>query len=501
MGELPVDSAAATDPPIAPTVSTGIAGLDEVLRGGGLPAGHTYLVTGNAGSGKTTLGLHFLMAGRARGERGLYLTLSETVKEIEGIARSHGWSLEGIDLREIIADQRGEDETEQTVFKASEVELTEFRTRLEAAVEQINPDRVVIDSLSELRLLAGDSRQHRKQVALLKRYFGERGCTVLITDDNTSEEPAALLHSLVHGVFALTRTTRAFGGARRKLEVLKVRALAFSDGLHDYAIRTGGMVVYPRLVAAAHRTSMPAELVLSGLPSLDALLGGGIHRGTSVALIGPSGIGKSMTALQYVLHNVSLGSKASIFLFDESLRTMQLNAVGAKLATQISAGQTSVDQIDPAEVSPGEFTARVRRAVETGAQIIVIDGLNGYLNAMPDEQLLRLHLHELLAYLSASNVTSILLVNQPGDLVPQVDGDLDVSYLADTVILYRNYEHRGEVHGALSVLKHRGASVERTLRELTMSGEGIEIGKPLRNFRGVLTGTPWLNDRHERPKR
>ncbi len=494
------DSPTARGPPVRPALSTGISGLDEVLRGG-LPAGQMYLITGNAGSGKTTLALHFLMEGRARGERGLYLSLSETVNEIEDIARSHGWSLDGIDLQDITADQDGEETSEQTVFKASEVELSEFRARLEAAVEHANPDRAVIDSLSELRLLAGDSRQHRKQVASLKRYFGKRGCTVLVTDDNTSEQPASLLHSLVHGVLALTRTTRAFGGTRRKLEILKVRALDFSEGLHDYAIRTGGLVVYPRLIAAAHRATSPAEMVASGLPALDALLGGGIHRGTSVALTGPAGIGKSMTALQYVLHNVSLGTKASVFLFDESVRTMQLNAVGAKLAERITAGQVSVDQIDPAEVSPGEFTSRVRRAVEAGAQIVVIDGLNGYLNAMPDEQLLRLHLHELLAYLNASNVTSFLLVNQPGDLVPDVDGNLDVSYLADTVILYRNYEHHGEVHRALSVLKHRGASLERTVRELTMSREGIVIGKPLKDFRGVLTGTPWMNDGHGRTQR
>jgi circadian clock protein KaiC len=480
MSEPRLESTSGLPPPA--TVSTGIPGLDEILRGG-LPAGYMYLITGNAGSGKTTLALHFLLEGRARGERVLYLSLSETCKEIEAIARSHGWSLEGIDLQDIAADQHADDENAQTVFKASEVELSEFRDRLETAVDHANPDRVVIDSISELRLLAGDSRQHRKQIALLKRYFAQRGCTLLL------------------GIVALTSATRVFGGTRRKLEVVKIRALAFSDGLHDYVIRTGGLTVYPRLIAAAHRTGAASEKVSSGLPALDALLGGGLHRGTSVALIGPSGIGKSTTALQYVRHSVSQGARASVFLFDESMRTLQLNSVGAKLASPIASGQVSVDQIDPAELSPGEFTSRVRRAVEAGAQLVVIDGLNGYLNSMPDEQLLRLHLHELLAYLNASNVTAFLLVNQSDVLKPGVDGALDVSYLADTVILYRNYEYRGEVRRALSISQHRGAPLERTLRELRVTGEGIVIGEPLTDFRGVLTGTPLLDDRHERPKR
>jgi circadian clock protein KaiC len=458
-----------------------------------------YLIMGNAGSGKTTLGLHFLMEGRARGERVLYISLSETVNEIEDIARSHGWTLDGIALWEIATDQRAEDESHQTVFKTSEVELSEFRTRLEAAVDNVNPERAVIDSLSELRLLSGDLGQYRKQVASLKRYFRKRGCTLLVTDDNTAEEPTTLLHSLVHGVIALTRGSRSFGGARRKLEVVKVRARAFSDGLHDYAIHTGGLIVYPRLIVAAQPATSSAELIGSGLPAFDALLGGGVYRGTSVALIGPSGIGKSTTALQYVRHNVSRGAKASIFLFDESLRTLQLNAVGTDLAAHMAAGRVTVEQLDPAELSPGEFTARVRRAVEAGAEIIVIDGVNGYLNAMPDEQLLMLHLHELVAYLSASNVTTFLLVNLSGALAVDVESAPDVSYLADTVILYRNYEHQGEVHHALSVFKHRGASVEPTLRELTLTSEGLVVGEPLRDFRGVLTGTPWSNDRNGRP--
>jgi circadian clock protein KaiC len=495
MSELRPDSASALPP--APRASTGIPGLDEVFRGG-LPSGYMYLVTGNAGSGKTTLALHFLLEGRDRGERVLYLSLSETVKEIEEIARSHGWSLEGIERQEIATFQR-ENESEQTVFKASEIELSEFRARLEAAVTHANPSRAVIDSISELRLLAGDSRQYRKQIAALKRYFGEQGCTLLLTDDNTADEADTFLHSLAHGVVALTRLARTFGGTRRKLEVIKVRALAFTEGLHDLEIRTGGLIVYPRLIAAAPRDAAPTEMVSSGLPALDALLGGGIHRGTSIALIGPSGTGKSTTALQYVHHNLSHGRKASIFLFDESLRTLRLNVVGAMLASGIAAGQVSVDRIDPAELSPGDFIARLRKAVEAGARLIVVDGLNGYLNSMPDEQFLRLHIHELLAYLNASNVTTFLLINQPHTLAPDVDDELDVSYLADTVILYRNYEYRGELRRALSVLQHRGASLERTLRELTVTGEGIVIGEPLTDFRGVLTGTPMMDAWHEQP--
>lgn len=339
--------------------------------------------------------------------------------------------------------------------------MGEFRTRLEAAVDEANPERAVIDSLSELRMLSGDLGRYRRQVASLKQYFLKRGCTLFVTDDNTSEQSTAPLHSLVHGVIALTRGTRSFGGARRTLEVVKVRARDFSDGLHDYAIQTGGLIVYPRQIAAAHRATPPAELVGSGLPAFDALLGGGVHRGTSVALIGPSGIGKSTTALQYVRHDVSRGAKASIFLFDESLRTLQLNAVGADLSADMAAGRVTVEQLDPAELSPGEFTARVRRAVESGVEIIVIDGLNGYLNAMPDEHLLMLQLHELVAYLSASNVTTFLLVSLPGALALDAEGGLEVGYLADTVVLYRNYELQGEVRRALSVLKHRGASHPR----------------------------------------
>lgn len=497
MSELHPDAGSAPPPP--PRVSTGIPGLDEVLRGG-LPSGYMYLVTGNAGSGKTTLALQFLLEGRDRGERVLYISLSETVKEIEEIARSHGWSLEGIERQEIATDQR-ENESEQTVFKASEVELSEFRARLEAAVTQARPNRAVIDSLSELRLLSGDSSQYRKQIAAFKRYFSKQSCTLLLTDDNTADEADTFLHSLAHGVVALTRLTRPFGGARRKLEVVKVRALAFTDGLHDFVIRTGGLIVYPRLNAAPHPGAVFAEMLSSGLPALDALLGGGIYRGTSVALIGPTGIGKSTTALQYVHHNLSQGGKASIFLFDESQRTLRLNAVGAMLASSIAAGQVSIDQFDLAELSPGEFIARVRKAVEAGAQLVVIDGLNGYLNSMPDEQLLRLHLHELLSYLNTSNVTSFLLVNQAHTFTQDVDNQLDVSYLADTVILYGNYEYRGDVRRALSVLQHRGASSERTLRELTVTADGILIGEPLTEFRGVLTGTPLREDRHERAAR
>ena len=294
MSELRPDTASAPNFHSRPRISTGIPGLDEALRGG-LPSGHLYLVTGDAGSGKTTLALQFLLAGRDKGERTLYLSLSETVKEIEAIASSHGWSLQAIERQEIAADQRdnGDNGNEQTVFQASEVELREFRARLEAAVQQANPDRAVIDSISELRLLSGDSRHYRKQIAALKQYFGNRGCTLLITDDNTAEEAETFIHSLAHGVFALTQMNRAFGGTRRKLEVVKVRALDFTDGLHDYVIHTGGLVVYPRLSGTAHGAAVSTDIVSSGLPALDALLGGGIHRGTCVALIGSSGVGKS----------------------------------------------------------------------------------------------------------------------------------------------------------------------------------------------------------------
>ena len=287
MSALPPDSASAPDPRSRQRILTGIPGLDEVLRGG-LPSGHMYLVTGDAGAGKTTLALQFLLEGRDRGERTLYLSLSETVKELEAIASSHGWSLHAIERQEIAADQR-DNGSEQTVFKASEIELREFRARLEAAVQQVNPNRAVIDSISELRLLSGDSGQYRRQIGALKRYFGKRGCTLLITDDNTAEEAETFIHSLARGVFALTQMNRPFGGTRRKLEVVKVRALEFTDGLHDYVIRAGGIIVYPRLTAASHGEVVSNGMMSSGLPALDALFGGDIHRGTCVALIGSSG--------------------------------------------------------------------------------------------------------------------------------------------------------------------------------------------------------------------
>jgi circadian clock protein KaiC len=474
-------------------VPTGISGLNEILFGG-LPAGHTYLVMGDPGSGKTTLALQFLLDGRARGERLLYITLSEKASEIEAVARSHGWTLDGIDLQEITVDERGPDESEQTVFKPAEIELTEFRARVAAVVRRVRPDRAVIDSLSELRLLAGDTFHHRKNVIALKGYLEPLGCTTVLTDDNTSSDPNTFLHSLVHGVIALTRTNRVFGGTRRKLEVLKVRGLAFSEGLNDYVIRTGGLAVYPRIIASVYRGELREGLISSGLPALDALLGGGIHSGTSLALIGPSGIGKSTTALQYVLHAANNGDKASVFLFDESLRTLRLNIVGRQILPHIETKRVRVEQIDPAELSPGEFSARVRGAVDAGARLIVIDGLNGYLRAMPGEQLLRLHLHELLSYLSASNVTTIVIVNQRGTLASDVESELDVDYLADTVLVYRNYEYQGEVRRAVSALKHRGALLERTLRELTLSSDGIVIGEPLRNLRGLLGGAQISTD-------
>jgi circadian clock protein KaiC len=481
--------------------STGVSGLDEILSGG-LPARHTYLITGDPGSGKTTLALQFLLDGRAHGERVLYLTLSEKAGEIEAVARSHGWTLEGVDLQEIAVDERGADESEQTqtVFKPAEVELSEFRARVATAVERARPNRAAIDSLSELRLLAGDALHHRKNIMALKTYLEPLGCTTVLTDDNTSNDPNTFLHSLVHGVVALTHTNTAFGGTRRKLQVLKVRGLAFTEGLHDYVIRTGGLIVYPRLSAAAHPGEFRGELVSSGLPALDALLSGGIHRGTSVALIGPSGIGKTTTALQYVLYTANQGGKASVFLFDESLRTLRLNTVGAKLVAHIEADRVRVESLDPAELSPGEFNSRVHRAVEAGVELVVIDGLNGYLRAMPGEQLLRLHLHELLAYLNAANVTALLIVNQRGTLPPDVESELDVDYLADSVLIYRNYEQQGEVRGAIAALQHRGARLDRTLREFAVTAEGIVIGEPLRNLRGVLSGTPISTDEYVRPK-
>jgi len=471
--------------------STGIPGLDEVLLGGFL-AENIYLIQGNPGSGKTTLGMQFLMEGVRHGENGLYVTLSESEKDIQAVAKSHGWSLDGITLYVKDASTRFKAEEEYTVFPADEVELIETTDRVYEEVERLQPRRVVLDSLSELRLMAKDPRRYRRQILSLKQFFSQRMCTVLLLDDQTAQDRDLQLQTVAHAVIDLQRLDQQYGVTRRQLRIIKVRGSKFRDGPHDYVIQRGGLVVFPRLVAAEHRGDGPPECLPSGLVELDALLGGGLGRGTSALLLGPPGAGKSALAMQYAFSRVERGEAVACFLFEES-RERFLNraaGLGRELRSHVDAGRLMVRQIDPAEMSPGEFAHTLKANVEEhGVRLVIIDSLNGYLNAMPNERFLMLHMHELLMYLNQQGVLTLMTMTQHGVLA-QIQSPVDVSHLADSLILLRYFEAQGELKQAISVLKNRDSSHERTIREFQITPTGIRIGQPLRQFRGVLSGVP-----------
>ena len=477
----------------ASRAATGIAGLDDILTGGLVPH-RLYLVEGMPGSGKTTLAFQFLMEGAQRGEPVLYVTLSETEEEIRAVAASHGWSLEGIAIRELAPSESNLDPGEQyTVFHPSEVELSETTKKVLADVERIKPSRLVLDSLSELRLLAGNPLRYRRQILALKQYFGGRGCTVLMLDDLTAAEHDLQVRSIAHGALLLEHSIPGFGVPRRRLSVTKYRGSDFRGGYHDYTIRHGGLVVFPRLIAAEHRGKTSRERLKSALPELDQLLGGGIERGTSTVIQGAAGSGKSTLAALFAAAAAARGEHATLFIFEESPNTLFSRMAGLKVDLQkhVDAGRLSVQPIDPAELSPGEFAHRVRAAVEDKrASIVVIDSLNGYLNSMPDEKFLVVQLHELLAYLGQQGVASIVVAAHHGMIAAQMSAPVDISYLADTVMLLRYFEAEGEIRQALSVVKMRGGEHERTLRELKMKGGRIVVGEPLRDYSGVLTGVP-----------
>jgi len=476
------------------TVSTGNTGLDEVLRGG-LPARRLHLVEGTPGSGKTTLGIEFLLAGVQQGERVLYITLSETREEILAVAASHGWSLDGVDIFEFssAADVLG-DGRDQSILHSWEMELGQTVQLIEAEVERVEPRRVVFDSLSELRLLAQDPLRYRRQVLALKQFFAGRDCTVLLIDDLSGRENGrdSHLHSLCHGVVTLERLTLDFGAARRRLQVQKLRGVDFVAGYHDMAIRRGGIAVYPRLIAADHRSAFTGEPVGSGITELDALMGGGPRRGTSTLITGPAGSGKTTMALQFLDEACRRGEPCAVFEFDERIGTLLIRAraFGIDLQTHIDSGCLTVRQIDPAELSPGEFAAAVCSEVDNrGSTMIVIDSLSGYLAAMPQEKQLVLQMHELLSYLAQRNVTTILINPQRG-LVGTMASELNLSYIADLVVLLRFFEADGRIRKAISVLKNRSGMHEDTIRELRIDRQGIRVGAPLVDFNGVLTGTP-----------
>ena len=480
-------------------ITTGVDGLDDIL-GGGLTPDRVYLVEGNPGSGKTTLSLQFLLEGAARGEKGIYFALCEGRLELEHSAASHGWNLDGFEIVEL---SPGEDElapeNQYTMFQPSEIELSATTRSILAEVERVRPKRVVIDSLSEVRLLAQSALRYRRQILALKQFFIGRGCTVLMLDDLTTSSldgGDSQLQSVAHGVLALERFTPAYGKARRRMSVMKLRGQRFRDGYHDYVIETGGLKIYPRLVAAEHVAAHKAGKLGSGVPELDALSGGGLTYGTSMLLIGPAGTGKSSIATQYALSACEGGEPAAFFTFDERRETLLARAAGLGMAikSHVDSGLLRVQQIDPAEMSPGEFVDRVRASVDgregPPARVVIIDSLNGYLNAMPEEKFLTAQLHELLTFLGQRGVITFLVVAQQGMVGSAMPTPVDATYLADAVMLFRYFEAAGEVRQALSVVKNRTGPHERTIREFRLDSTGIRVGEPLRMFRGVLTGVP-----------
>ena len=478
--------------------ATGIAGLDDIL-GGGLACNHLYLVEGDPGTGKTTVALQFLLEGARRGQKGLYVTLSESKVELLEIAESHGWSLDPIEIFEMAPDEKQlKAEAQYTVFHPAEVELTDTTTAVLSEVDRLQPARVVFDSLSELRLLARDSLRYRRQILGLKQYFSGRNCTVLLLDDRTSERHDLQLESIAHGVIMMESVEREYGIKRRRLEVKKLRGSWFREGFHDYTIKRGGVEVYPRLVASEHLLEVSPTQLKSGLEAMDALLGGGIDSGTSTLLLGPAGCGKSTIALRYAVAAVEQGGCASLFAFDETLATLVLRGKGLGLNVKhlVDSGKLFLRQVDAAELSPGQFGYEIRKLVEEhDLKVLVIDSLNGFLNAMPGEKFLAMQLHELLGYLSQKGVTTVMTVAQHGFVGTNIDTPVDVSYLADTVLLFRYFEAGGEVKQALSVIKKRSGEHERTIRELVMKDGVIRVGDVLREFDGVLTGAPRYHGR------
>jgi circadian clock protein KaiC len=474
-------------------ISTGIDGLDNIL-GGGLTKERLYLLEGDPGAGKTTIALQFLIEGVKQGESVLYITLAENEVELRAVAAAHGLPMDGITIHEVIPEESVLDPDEQyTVFHPTEVELGETNKLILAEIERVKPTRIVLDSLSELQLLSGNALRYRRHVLALKQYFAKRSCTALLLDDKTAIGGDQQVRSIAHGVISLQHTDSEYGAERRLVRIIKYRGVSFRRGPHDYSIVTGGIVVYPRIVAAETRELSRRAQFSSGLAPFDALLGGGIEEGSSTLISGPPGTGKSSVAALFVKAAMEQGMRASMFLFEESLNTLinRTEGIGMDLLTPYESGLLSIRQIDPAEMSPGEFSHTVCRAADAGAKVIVIDSLNGYLNAMPEAQFLSTHLHEVLTYLSQRGVVTLLVGVQHG-VVGLMTTGIDVSYMADNVLILRYFEAQGSIEKAISVFKKRGSKHETTLRRFCITANGIEVGKVLANFQGVLTGVPTL---------
>ncbi|WP_064712670.1 ATPase domain-containing protein [Rhizobium bangladeshense] len=476
---------------------TGVSGLDTILAGG-LSTGHVFLLEGNPGAGKTTIALQFLIEGARLGELGLYITLSETESELRAGAASHGMVIDGnIEIFEVVPPESLLDaDQQQSLLYSSDLELGETTREIFAAFERVKPRRVVLDSLSEIRLLAQSSLRYRRQILALKHYFARQGATVLLLDDLTSDVLDKTVHSVVHGVIHLEELAPNYGSERRRLRIMKYRGQAFRGGFHDFIIQTGGVVVFPRLVAAEHRSSYLRDQISCDIPKLDLLLGGGIERGSSTLILGPAGTGKSTFSFQFLVAAIRRGEKAAAFIFDEELGLLlaRLKVLGMELEAMRDAGQVHIEQLDAAELSPGEFAHRVRDCVDKlGAKTVIIDSINGYQASMPDENSLVLHMHELLQYLNRQGANTFLTVAQHG-LVGDMKAPVDVTYLADTVILLRYFEAAGKVRRAVSVIKKRTGFHEDTIREYRIGANGLTLGGPLVGFQGVLRGVPEFID-------